>query len=64
MQHEAQNYQRKLAEEMTIRKELEHQTEHRVGELRRTIENKQKELEMMQQKMVLPIDTDIMRMKV
>jgi hypothetical protein len=32
--------------------------------MKRTIEGQQREIEQMQQKMTLPIDTDIMRMKI
>ena len=35
-----------------------------MNEMRRAIEQKQREIEMMANKMTLPIDTDIMRMKI
>jgi ribosomal protein L23 len=35
-----------------------------MNDMRRAIEQKQREIEMMANKMTLPIDTDIMRMKI
>ena len=35
-----------------------------MNDMRRAIEQKQREIEMMSSKMTLPIDTDIMRMKI
>jgi len=64
LQQQCQEYQKKLGEEIANRKQLEQHGEQRVADLKRAIESKQKELEQMQQKMVLPIDTDILRMKI
>ena len=51
-------------EEFTSKKDLEQQYETRLNDWRRALENKQKELDTISQKMVLPIDTDILRMRV
>ena len=56
--------ERRLAEEATARKDLEFNQEARMQEMKRAIEMKQRELENMHNKMSLPVDTDILRMKV
>lgn len=56
--------ERRLAEEATTRKDLEFNQEARVQEMKRAIEMKQRELENMHNKMSLPVDTDILRMKI
>jgi len=43
---------------------LEQNFEKRMNDMRRAIEQKQREIENMANKMTLPIDTDIMRMKI
>lgn len=43
---------------------MEAQYEARIGDWRRALEGKQKELDQIASKMVLPIDTDILRMRV
>lgn len=43
---------------------MEAQYEARIGDWRRALEGKQKELDQISSKMVLPIDTDILRMRV
>ena len=55
--------ERRLVEETQMRKEVEYQHEQRLGDMKRQIEGKQRELENMQAKMALPVDTDILRMK-
>ena len=47
-----------------MRKDIEFQHDVRLNDMKRGIESKQIELEQMQQKMTLPIDTDILRMKI
>ena len=49
---------------MQARKELEQGLEARLSDMRRAIEHKQREIDQMANKMTLPIDTDIMRMKI
>lgn len=49
---------------MQARKELEINQEQRLSDMKRAIDQKQREIEQMQAKMTLPIDTDIMRMKI
>jgi len=61
---ERSHYQQRLIEEFTQKKELEGQYEARIGDWRRALEGKQKELDQIASKMVLPIDTDILRMRV
>lgn len=56
--------ERRLAEEVQGRRDLEFSTEQRVADLKRGVEQKQRELEALQAKMALPVDTDIMRMKI
>ena len=56
--------ERRLAEEATARKELEFGQEQRMAEMKRAIEGKQRELEQVHSKMALPVDTDILRMKI
>lgn len=56
-------FKKRLAEEHHARKELEITHEQRLADLKRTIEARQREIESMQAKMALPIDSDIMRMK-
>jgi hypothetical protein len=56
--------ERRLAEEATARKDIEFNQETRMQEMKRAIEMKQRELENMHKKMTLPVDTDILRMKI
>jgi hypothetical protein len=51
-------------EEFTQKKDLEAVYEARLGEWRHALEGKQRELDQISQKMVLPIDSDILRMRV
>ena len=61
---ERSHYQQRLMEEFTNKKDLEAQYEERMADWRRALEAKQRELDQIAQKMVLPIDTDILRMRV
>ena len=61
---ERSHYQQRLMEEFSNKKDLEAQYEERMGDWRRALETKQRELDSIAQKMVLPIDTDILRMRV
>jgi hypothetical protein len=63
VQSQSQAYQQRLVEEMTARKGLEDQFETRLSQMALIIEKKQAELEGMAGKMQLPIDTDILRMR-
>ena len=56
--------ERRLAEEVQGRRDLEFTTDQRNADMKREIEQKQRELEAMQARMALPVDTDIMRMKI
>ena len=64
VKQERSHYQSRLLEEFTQKKDLEAQYEARLGDWRRALEGKQKELDQICAKMVLPIDTDILRMRV
>jgi hypothetical protein len=64
VKQERAQYQQRLVEEFTARKEQEAMYEERLHEWRRVLDNKQRELDSLSQKMVLPIDTDILRMRV
>lgn len=61
---ERSHYQQRLMDEFSSKKQLEQQYEERMGEWRRALESKQREIDTVAQKMVLPIDTDILRMRV
>lgn len=64
MRGQSLTFQKRLGEEMQARKELEQGLESRLSDMRRAIEHKQREIDQMANKMTLPIDTDIMRMKI
>ena len=49
---------------MQAKKELELGLEQRLNDMRRAIEQKQREIDTMANKMALPIDADILRMKI
>ena len=49
---------------MQAKKELELGMEQRLNDMRRAIEQKQREIDAMANKMSLPIDADILRMKI
>jgi hypothetical protein len=53
----------RLGAESAARRQLETAQEQRVGDLRRAVEAKQREIENVQARMALPVDTDILRMK-
>ncbi|CDW85959.1 UNKNOWN [Stylonychia lemnae] len=57
-------FKKRLAEEHHARKDLEISQEQRLNDMKRAIDAKQREIEQMQNKMTLPIDSDIMRMKI
>ena len=57
-------YHNRLVEEITSKKEQQNQYESRLGDMRKAIETKQKEIDQISQKMVLPIDTDILRVRI
>lgn len=57
-------YQKRLVDEITARKDGEQMNEARLDSLRKAIEIKQREIESLSQKMVLPIDQDILRMRI
>jgi chromosome segregation ATPase len=57
-------YQRRLGEEIQQRKEIEINFETRLGDSKRLVEMKQREIDQLAQKLALPIDTDILRMKI
>ena len=49
---------------MTTRKSLEEQFEGRLNQMATAIDRKQNELDTLSQKMVLPVDSDILRMRI
>ena len=63
-QRDSQVLKRILAEESQARKQLEINQEERLKDMQRKLEARQREIETMQTKMTLPVDSDIMRMKV
>ena len=64
MRAQSNQFQKRLSEEIQAKKELELTVEERLNDMRRAIEQKQREIDSMANKMTLPIDTDIMRMKI
>jgi hypothetical protein len=56
--------ERRLGEEAQARKDVEFTQEQRVTDMKRAIESKQRELEALHSKLALPVDTDILRMKI
>ena len=64
IQTQCGNYQKRLVEEMTARKAQEDQFEDRLNQMTTIIERKQNELDTLAAKMVLPVDSDIMRMRI
>ena len=63
MMVENNQFKKRLVEEHQARKELEISNEQRIADMKRTIDARQREIESMQNKMALPIDSDILRMK-
>ena len=61
---QSNQFQKRLGEEMQAKKELELGLEQRLNDMRRAIEQKQREIDTMANKMSLPIDADILRMKI
>ena len=57
-------YQKRLGEEIQSRKEIELNLEGRLSDMKRLVDLKQRELDQMAQKLTLPVDTDILRMKI
>lgn len=57
-------YQKRLGEEIQIRKETELNLEGRLNDMKRLMDLKQREIDQMAQKLSLPVDTDILRMKI
>jgi len=57
-------YQKRLVEEMSARKRLEEEFETRLNQMTPLVEKKQAELESVSAKMQLPVDTDILRMRI
>ena len=58
------SYQKRLGEEIQSRKEIEVTMDTRVSDMKRMLDLKQRELDQMAQKLTLPVDTDILRMKI
>eukprot|EP00347_Sterkiella_histriomuscorum_P015883 403355323 len=58
------DFKKRLGEEHQARRDLEITHEQRVSDMKRTIDARQRDIEQMQAKMSLPIDSDIMRMKI
>lgn len=64
MNSQKQDYQKRLGEEIQSKKDLEVNLEGRLQDMRRLVDMKQREMDQMAQKLSLPIDTDILRMKI
>lgn len=63
IQTQANTCQKRLVDEMSARKSLEDQFEQRLNQMAHIIERKQNELDSLAQRMQLPIDTDILKMR-
>ena len=61
---EVTTYQKHLGEEMQARKENELALESRIAEQRRQLDSKTREMEQMAQRVQLPVDADILRLKI
>jgi len=61
---ELQNLKAQYAYKLEELRQAESDKEQISVKMRRTIEHKQKEIEQIQAKMVLPVDTDILRLKI
>ena len=61
---EMSTYQKRLGEEMQARKESELQLESRIAEQRRQLQTKQREMEHLANKVHLPVDADMLRLKI
>ena len=61
---ELANAQRRLGDEMQARKENELTLESRVAEQRRQLATKQREMEQLANKVHLPVDADMLRLKI
>ena len=61
---QSSNYQQRLVDEMRLRKQVEEQFEVRLAQMGASVESKQRELDNLAQKMVLPVDKDILRMRI
>lgn len=57
-------YQKRLGDEIQTKKEMEHNLETKLSDTKRLLEMKQREMDQMASKLSLPIDTDILRMKI
>ena len=57
-------YQRRLVDELTSKRDLETHYEQRLLAMTAAIDSKQQELERLSHKLQLPVDTDLLRMRV
>ena len=57
-------YQKRLGDEIQNKKDIELNLDSRLSDTRRLLEMKQREMDQMAQKLSLPVDTDILRMKI
>lgn len=64
IKNQCTSYQARLVEEMTTRRNLEEEQEMRINQMKGILENKQKEIDHINQKMQLPVDQDILRMRI
>ena len=64
IKNQSSGYQNRLVEEITTRKNLEQEQEMRIQHMRNMVEGKQKEIDHINSKMALPIDQDILRMRI
>lgn len=64
LKHEKISYQQRLVEEITARKRSEGDCEERLRSMHARIEAKDRELDALTQKMQLPVDQDILRMRI
>jgi seryl-tRNA synthetase len=63
MRKESNESHKKLIEVVTAKKELENRYESEMAHLKNSIEVRQRELDELSSKMILPMDTDVLRIK-
>ena len=64
MKAQVNQYQNRLGEEIQNRKDIEINLESRLNDTKRLVDMKQRDIDQLAQKLALPVDTDILRMKI
>lgn len=64
LKNEKNSYQQRLVDEISARKRSEGECEERLKSMQTRLDAKDRELDVLTQKMQLPVDQDIMRMRI